>query len=141
MLDRTHRLPDGGAVTVAGDVHDIAARLHDGDPTLGWDGDANLLLFFNVETELFEVWAPDEHMEPYLAVAHPRCDASLIRRLVEADNRRAHVLDRITAANAQAEADAKTARDDHLGEVADRLHHALRADLGHHHGGLSRRHL
>jgi hypothetical protein len=141
MLDRTHTLPDGTNLVVEGDVHDIARRLHEGDPTLGWAGDPNLLLFLNVATGMFEVWAPDAHLEPYLAVAHPRCDASLIRRLVDADNRRETAYDRVVAANAKAEADAAQVRADHQEEVADRLHHALRKDLGHHVGGSTRRHL
>lgn len=141
MLDRSHHLPDGTTVTVTGDVCDIADRLRNGDPTLGWDGDPDLLLFYNTGTDRFEVWAPDERMEPYLAVSHPRCDASLIRRVADADNRRRTAVDRVTDANTKAQADAEAARAERFDEVADKLHHALRQDLGHHHGGLTRRHL
>lgn len=128
-----------GRVMVEGDVHDIIHRLEHGDPVLGWDGDPSLSLVANIETGEFEVWAVDAHGQDYIAISHPRCDASLIRRLVAADNRRESVVDRVARQNAAAERAQAQAAEDQLEQMADRLQFGLMRDIGHRHGGLTRR--
>lgn len=138
MLDTIHSTL-AGRVTVEGDVHDVIRRIEQGDPTLGWEGDPDLRLVANIEDGTFEVWARDAQGDPYIAVSHPTCDASLIRRLAAADNRRDTVMARIARADAQRQADEERASEGRLEELADRLQFGLRRDLGHRVGGLTRR--
>lgn len=138
MLDTIHSTL-AGRVTVEGDVHDVIHRIEHGDPTLGWEGDPDLRLVANVETGEYEVWARDAQGEPYIAIAHPTCDASLIRRLAAADNRRDTLQARIGRAEAERERNAQRAADDHLEHLANRLQFGLMRDIGHRVGGLSRR--
>lgn len=134
-------------VTVTGEMADIQRRLTDGDATLGWGGEPSLTIHLAVEVDdfgnpkrngdvRFEVWGLDAHRQPYMALSWPRCDLSLIRRLVEIDNRRAPVLDRIIKENAAAEKAKKDAAAEQRGEMVEKFAHALQRDLGHHHGGL-----
>lgn len=138
MLDTIHNTL-AGRVTVEGDVHDIIRRLEHGDPTLGWPGDPDLRLVANIETREFEVWARDAHGDPYIAVSHPRCDASLISELVRADNRLSDPLARVAVRETARQAAEDEAQEDRLTELADRLQFGLMKDIGHRHGGLTRR--
>lgn len=138
MLDTIHNTL-AGRVTVEGDVHDIIRRLEHGDPTLGWPGDPDLRLVANIETREFEVWGRDAHGDPYIAVSHPRCDASLLAELVRADNRLSDPLARVAARETARQAAEDAASEDRLVELADRLQFGLMKDIGHRHGGLTRR--
>lgn len=138
MIDTIHNTL-AGRVSVEGDVHDIIRRLEHGDPTVGWGGDPDLRLVANIETGEFEVWARDAAGDPYIAISHPRCDASLLEKLVRSDNRRETVLDRVVKATKAREAAEASAQEDRFEEMADRLQFGLRRDLGHRHGGLTRR--
>lgn len=138
MLDTIHNTL-AGRVTVEGDVHDIIRRLEHGDPTLGWPGDPDLRLVANIETREFEVWGRDAHGDPYIAVTWPRCDASLIAELVRSDNRLSNPLDRVAVRETARVAAEEAAEEDRLTELADRLQFGLMKDIGHRHGGLTRR--
>lgn len=138
MLDTIHNTL-AGRVTVEGDVHDIIRRIEQGDPVMGWPGDPDLRLVANVETREFEVWARDAHGDPYIAVTWPRCDASLIAELVRADNRLSNPLERVAVRETARVAAEEAAEEDRLTELADRLQFGLMKDIGHRHGGLTRR--
>lgn len=138
MLDTIHNTVAGRAL-IEGDVHDIIRRLEHGDPTLGWEGDPSLALVANVETGEYEVWGRDATGAEYIAITHPRCDASLIRKLVASDNRRQGVLERAVAAHEAGQRDRDRADEERLELMADRLQFGLMRDLGHRVGGLTRR--
>lgn len=157
MIDTAHGLLDGTRVTVTNDVWDIQRRIVDGDPTLGWEGDPSMGLFVdnepwrldasgrplepriaNPQYGWFEVWGIDAAGEPYLAVCRPRCDASLIQALVDGHWRNNPALKIVAAATAREVARAKQEKD-WREEIGDKLHLALRKDLGHLEGGLTRR--
>ncbi len=138
LLDTIHNTL-AGRVQVEGGVHDIIRRLEHGDPTVGWPGDPDLRLVANVETGEFEVWARDAHGDPYIAVTHPRCDPSLLAKLVASDNRKVDVLDRVARKESARVAAEESAREDRFEEMADRLQFGLMRDLGHRSGGLTRR--
>lgn len=138
MLDTIHNTL-AGRVTVEGDVHDIIRRIEQGDPTMGWPGNPDLRLVANVETREFEVWDRDAHGDPYIAVTWPRCDASLIAELVRADNRLSNPLERVAVRETARVAAEEAAEEDRLTELADRLQFGLMKDIGHRHGGLTRR--
>lgn len=154
-------------VTATGEMLDIGRRLVEGDATLGFAGAPDLTLHLAVKVDpvtgnpddrcnkhrrrdcrsceddgdvpyLFEVWGIDEHRQPYLALSWPKCDASLIRRLVEIDNRLSDVATRSAQMALAALRRKESAEAEQRGEMVDKLAFALRKDLGHHHGGLTR---
>lgn len=154
MLDRVQSTFVGNTqvrTTITGEMDDIGRRLTEGDATLGWEGADDLTLHLAQQFEIdqfgnakptrnyhFEVWGIDGHGQPYLALSWPRCDASLLRRLSEIDNRKTSVLDRTVKLMDQARRDKESAEADKRGEMAERLAFALKKDLGHHHGGLTK---
>lgn len=137
-LDTIHNTIAGRAL-IEGDVHDIIRRLEHGDPTLGWEGDPTLALVANVQTGEYEVWGRDAAGDAYIAISHPRCDASLLRKLVASDNRRQGAVERAVAIHDAGERDRTRASEERLEQMADRLQFGLMRDLGHRVGGLTRR--
>lgn len=129
-------------VEIAGDVLDVARRAVEGDATLGWDGDDTLQIeaVYGPEGARFEVTAADRQGRRYLVFIHPRCDASLIRRLAAADNRRRDPVAEAMAQQAARERSARADRQARNEDMADRLHWALKRDIGHLYGGTRRQH-
>lgn len=148
MLDAIAHLPDGGQVLVTGEAQDIVRRVREGDPTKGWEGDSSMRVTvspyegqFSGEVRwLFEVWAVDNHGEPYLCVQSETCGPELIEKLVRADTRRRDVIAEAMAAQDKAQADRKAAMAERHEDIADRLAFALQGDNAAHFGGKGRLH-
>lgn len=147
---------DGVRAVVGGEVMDIGRRINEGDPTVGWPGDPSMALCVDTEEYLtdaagrptgvrnpkwgwFEVWGTDAHGEVYLAASAPRCDAGLLRKLAEGHWSRGNPFDRVVAENRRRQADQDRVERDRREETIDKLHLALRKDLGAYEGGLTRR--
>lgn len=125
---------------ISTDVFDIARRIREGDES-GWRGDPTASILFNPLTQHFEVWLIDDHNTPYIACSSPKCDHSLIVKLIEGDWQKGKkLLEEIQKKN-QAAHDARLSADrDRAEEIADKMHHAIIKDLGHHLGGTKRMH-
>lgn len=126
-----HQLPDGRVAEVDTDVLGIARRLNEGDPTLGWPGDPDLGLVWNEIDRVFEVWHTSVTGEAYKVCDHHRCDADLIRKVVQADNRHASVFDRIRRENERIDREREAYWDDwHANHWVPKARWALRRDAG-----------
>lgn len=112
---------------------DIADKLRNGDPALGWEGDPELRLVRNAVEGRWEVWrrTPLGHDSLVCTRGGDRLPGDdLIRALIAADSRRHDRLAQIEAANAA----RQKARDDEWSDrnldTADKLAHAIGQDLG-----------
>lgn len=132
-----------------GEMADIGRRLVEGDATLGWGGEPTLSLHLAVEVGPdgnplpsgkchYEVWGRDNVGTPYLALTWPRCDASLLRRLVEIDNRVTSVAERSEKIRAAAQRQREREVAERLGPVVEKAAWALQKDLGAHIGGTTK---
>lgn len=120
------------------DIYDISRRIREGDES-GWRGDPTASVMFNPLTQQFEVWLIDDHNTPYIACSGPRCDHSLIVKLIEGDWQKGKkLLEEIQKKNRQAQEARLTADRDRAEEIADKMHFAIIKDLGHLEGGTRR---
>lgn len=123
---------------ISTDVYDIARRIREGDES-GWRGDPTASVMFNPLTQHFEVWLVDALNQPYIACSSPRCDHSLIVKLIEGDWRKGHrLLEDIQKKNRAARQAAEQGEHDKVQEMADKIHWALIRDIGHLEGGTRR---
>lgn len=117
-----------------------------GDLLLGWEGDPRYALYTNPREGRWELWRLEADNVYRLSVAVPGFVQGLdlvpwlITWLVEHDSTRGFdpakaVIDEQVALEREKQRQA----DDHAEESADRLHHALMADVGHLEAGMSRR--
>ena len=122
------------------EVQDIVDRLHNGDATLGWEGDPRLALYL-VNTPEGQTWELSrlEADGEYRTVCRSRpnlsLDLSLIRHLVAHDLRKKQeqdILDLVDAENKKIQEKAQSASEDRLIEGLDRAVHGLVKDVGHH---------
>ena len=125
---------------VSMDVYDIARRVREGDES-GWRGDPTASVMFNPLTQHFEVWMIDEQNTPYIACSSPKCDHSLILKLIEGDWQKGkRLLEDIQKKNRAARDAEMTMQRDKAEELADKMHYAIIKDLGHLEGGTRRQH-
>lgn len=123
------------------EAQDVQKRLWHGDPACGWEGDPNLLLtrdrkgwvliHLGVDARWYVVCREQ-------ANASPGALQSLPLALVTMDNFRSDVDAERTKANEIHEAARMAANVDELLEPAERVYHALRKDVGYHHGLTSK---
>jgi hypothetical protein len=135
----SHHIPGAdGWMEVTMDIYDISRRIREGDES-GWRGDPTASVMFNPLTQQFEVWLIDDHNTPYIACSGPRCDHSLIVKLIEGDWQKGKkLLEEIQKKNRQAQEARLTADRDRAEEIADKMHFAIIKDLGHLEGGTRR---
>ena len=127
-----------GWMEVTMDIYDISRRIREGDES-GWRGDPTASVMFNPLTQQFEVWLIDDHNTPYIACSAPRCDHSLIVKLIEGDWQKGKkLLEEIQKKNRQAQEARLSADRDRAEEIADKMHFAIIKDLGHLEGGTRR---
>lgn len=163
LLDEIRLLPGGTTALVEGDVADIGYRITNGDPTIGWVGDASLALM--VDTELyesdslgklwtgdrtpnpyhgwFEVWGVDARGNGYFVGRWERCDARILADLAAGHwtNGRS-VIDRARAQQDRNLAERAASAKERRMEGHEKLHHALiRANGAHYGSGLTRHNL
>lgn len=127
-------------VEITSDVLDIARRIREGDEL--WRGDPTMRLTYNPDPTIrrFEVIGLDVTGAPYIAAAHDRCDQTLLIKLAEGDPRRGNVFERVMKHNEQVRKDREDAERDQRMEIADKMHWAIKQDLGQHLGGRRRLH-
>lgn len=116
-------------------LHDLADRIKNGDPTHGWEGDARLTLarYTDPETrqERWELWRLEAAGGYNLVAKLPgdRDPSGIIPALVERDFRRGLDLkESIDRHNAKVEAVADAKVGDRLGAASEKLAWALRKD-------------
>lgn len=129
----------GPRVWIDGSVLDIDRRIKEGDES-GWRGDPSMFLMFNPQNDMFEVWGIDRGGNQYMAAAHHRCDHTLLQKLVAGDPTKNDVIGRVLADNAKLKKEQETKEREQRLEVADRLGHAIRQDVGHLFGGRKHTH-
>lgn len=133
-------LPDG--TTLLRDA-DFDRRLHDGDASLGWNGDPRLGVYLADDRVELRRLCEDGELRLIMRSkpGHRSLDTAALRFLAEHDSqsRRRYsgqeVIDHNRKLLAAREQAAKDARED----AADKLHWALRRDMGQHEGGLTKR--
>jgi hypothetical protein len=119
-------------------VYNISERIRKGDES-GWRGDPTASILFNPLTQHFEVWLIDGQNTPYIACSSPRCDHSLIVKLIEGDWQKGHrLIEDIQKKNRAARAAEDSAQRDKAEELADKMHFAIIKDIGHLEGGTKR---
>lgn len=136
-------MADGGLILLDSGVLGLNERVRLGDSTVGWRGDANMLVMADEAEQRVCVLAVDERGDRYIAASvYPLVDKgwqhSLLRKLRDGDWQREDSVDRLMA-TLQAPHDAADARvDDINNERAEKVAWALKRDLGHLHGGTTR---
>lgn len=136
----TH-LPNGQSLWVDADFY---RRLHFGDASIGWNGDPALAVYHNGDRLEIVRWCEDG--EPRVIMrskpGHKTLDTSALVFLAAHDSQRRGGFDvraELDAHNDRIRADRQRELDARFEEAADKLHHALRKDIGAHNGGLSKR--
>lgn len=134
-------LPGGGSLWVDEDFY---KRLHWGDASIGWNGDPDLGVYYLGDR--IEIWRWCEDGEPRRIMRSKpgvrALDTAALRFLAEHDSRRRGGYDvkaEVDAHNAAIDADKERDFDAKLEAAADKLHWALRKDLGAYVGGSTRR--
>jgi hypothetical protein len=122
--------------------HDrIADRVRDGDPIVGWRGDATMDTYLNERTGDVEVWAFDAKGERYCAASvsasAPGWKHTLLTKLRDGDPQRG-AWEKWMADQEKAHAEKEKANWNQLEERADRLAWGLRRVYGHDVDGLSK---
>lgn len=137
-LMSSHIPGSDGWAEISTDVFDIARRIREGDES-GWRGDPTASIMFNPLTQHFEVWLIDDQNTPYIACSGPKCDHSLIVKLIEGDWQKGkRLLEEIQKKN-RAARDAEDAKQrEKAEEIADKMHFAILKDLGHLEGQTKR---
>jgi hypothetical protein len=127
---------DGRKLWVDPEVQEIIDLMHNGDPTLGWEGDPRLALY-RTKTG----WELDRMGEDgYLyTIARSRkdlkLDRSLIVHLVAHDTRRKSALkqhDELAKLKETAEAASDAAHAEKVAERLEKVYWGAKRDIGHH---------
>lgn len=112
-----------GLILPGDDVMSITERVQQGDPTVGWRGDATMDVY--VKGGYVEVWGFDARGERYRVVSVPLSDPgwrhSLLARLRDSDWRRDDHLERLRRQNAKWEKDTKDEWVDSRGEKFEKV--------------------
>lgn len=124
--------------------HDFDTRLHYGDASIGWNGDMDLGVYHEGDRLVIVRWCEDG--EPRVIMrskpGHKSLDTAALVFLAAHDSQRRGGYDvkaDVDATRARIDADKARESDAKFDEVADKLHFALRRDIGAHEGGLSKR--
>lgn len=113
---------------------DIITKLHHGDPTIGWEGDERLAVYFDQATERWEIWRLEDDNE-YRRVcrSQPRAmfDERVLWDLCQWDRQRRTVSihDEIAEHNDRLDRERRRAADDEMREeIIPRLRRAIERD-------------
>jgi len=135
----TH-LPDGRSIWVDADFY---RRLHFGDASIGWNGDPTLAVYHENDRLVIVRWATGEPQTIMRSKpGHKTLDTAALVFLAAHDTQRRGGFDPkkyVDDHNARIKADRQRQLDAKFEEAADKLHYALRKDIGAHNGGLSKR--
>lgn len=128
---------DGRPLWIAPEVQEMIDLLHNGDPTLGWEGDPRLALYRS-EGDRWELWRLEHDGEMRMfcrSKPGAKLDRGLIVQLVAHDGRRGFDLKKhVDEANAAVHRANDARISDMQASAADKLAWALRKDLGHLYG-------
>ena len=119
--------------------HPCTARLEDGDPTLGWEGDARLCLYLNYADRRWVLIRLENDGEYRVVTVSPPDQvlneaeiAKLIMRLVAHDSRRGVDVKAMSDAhNAQVKAAVEAEESEKREKLAEKLAWGIQKDLGH----------
>lgn len=137
------RDPSGRLVEMWTDpaVQDTVRRLHHGDPSCGWEGDENLVLYLeklpqNPEPTWVLERLEDDGQYHVVCRARPGADVrNLPRVLVTHDRQRGHdAMADVMARNERARKEQEDRETDALAEKMEKVYWALGKDVGHHYG-------
>lgn len=130
----------GRSLMIDHSVQDVVDRLHNGDPTWGWEGDPALALYLEEGADGKPVWVlerlEDDGVYRVVCRSKPGVDLrGLIPMLVKHDRNRGHnaALD-VIAANAKAAKARDDAAADAAAEKLEKVYWAAGKDVGHHYG-------
>lgn len=125
---------------------DFEQRLHFGDASIGWNGDPALAVYHDADDRLVIMrWCEDGVPRRVMQSkpGHKTLDTSALVFLAQHDSQRRGGYDvkaDVDATRARIDADRQRDLDAKFEEAADKLHHALRKDIGALNGGLTKRH-
>lgn len=115
------------------EVQDIVDMLHNGVPTLGWEGDPALALY-RTQDGRWELWRLEDDGEMRMVCrSRPgmRLDQTLIMRLVEHDSRRKDVMAEMIRGNDELEDRRHKEAIEALMEPMDKVLWGVVKDVGH----------
>lgn len=118
-------------VRLGTNLHELADRLKNGDPTVGWEGDPRLTLAKS-ETH-YELWRleADGQYRMVCRLNDTLDPSNICRLLVERDARRGFDLkEHVDRHNAQVQAARQAPARERMSGAADKLAWALKKDLG-----------
>jgi len=124
----------GRRLWIDGGMQDLIHKLHHGDPTIGWEGDERLAVYFNDDTKCWEVMRlEDDNVYRLVARSKPgvQFDDRFIVLLCETDRqrRRQSLHDEIVANNEAVDRARQAETDTFIAEeAAPRLRHAILKD-------------
>ena len=125
---------DGRRVWLDPVMEDIIGKLHNGDPTKGWEGDPRLEVYFEPTQGRWELWRLEDDNEYRMTCrSQPGVpfDDRLIEHLVAHDRRRfkTSLHDQIAAQNEAIDREVRRKNDDYINEeVNPRMDWALKKD-------------
>jgi hypothetical protein len=136
MSDLTHpEWVDGRRLWMDSVMSDLIRKVRFGDPVKGWEGDERLAIYWNGDTERWELWRLEDD-ETYRMVARSGegipFDDRVIDALIAWDNRRrtTSLHDQVVRTNERVDAERHAASTEYLTEeVSPRLRHAIRKEL------------
>lgn len=124
--------PSGAAVLVDMRAMDgLLDRLHNGDPTKGWEGDTALFLAFNRPSQRWELWRQEGGESSLVGRSKPGhpFPSNLIEELVARDVRRGFKpWESVDAHNRAVDAQRQYEQEQRMGPAIDKLAWALAKD-------------
>lgn len=126
---------DGRRLWMDSVMSELIRKVRFGDPVKGWEGDERLAIYWNGDTERWELWRLEDD-ETYRMVARSGegipFDDRVIDALIAWDNRRRTISlhEQVMRNNERVDAERRAKSTDYLTEEASpRLRHAFRKEL------------
>lgn len=132
-LEHPETLPDGRHLIVSAEVQEVVARLRDGEPTVGWEGDPRLALYRAEGADHWELWRmeADGQYRPIIRSKPGVSLMGLIRWLVAHDTRRGHdPAAEVNAHNVARQSGLDERARSKMIDALDRVAFAIQKDLG-----------
>jgi len=132
-----------GFILPGDDVVSIAERVRRGDASVGWRGDPRMDVYLDEQRGVVQVWGWDSLGYQYIAAeVNPFHSQGwrheLLRRLKDGDWQNDDLVDKQIAWVEAPQIERAKAFEELKQEKSEHIAWALRKDLGHHFGGLTR---
>lgn len=132
-----------GLILPGDDVHSVADRIKHGDASIGWRGDPSMDCYYNTDTETVQVFGWDGRGDQYIAAeVIPAYDQgwrhTLLKKLKDGDWQDPGLVQRRMDWMAEPQRAKEAKLEEWQAEHAERMAWALRKDLGHMYGGLTK---